>query len=284
MKVIRETAKAKINLDLRVCHRREDGYHDLDSLVVFTDLGDRLSFAEAGELTLTIKGPFAGNLSQEQDNLALRAARLLASSLKRSPDVHITLEKRLPVASGIGGGSADAAATLRGLVKFWDLPLTINDLNAFAPDLGADVTACLGSRPTIMTGIGDRVRPFDLPEPLPILLVNPGVPVETPAVFKQLQHMSGARSDAPWPSNVDTFLQNLGESVNDLETPAKLATPIIDEVLAAISGQAGLHLARMSGSGATCFGLFRDPETLDQAKQNLIDTHPDWWVAESVCQ
>lgn len=277
-------AKAKINLDLRVCRRREDGYHDLDSLVVFTDLGDRLSFAEAAGLTLTIEGPFAGVLSQEQDNLVLRAARLLASSVKKSPDVHITLEKQLPVASGIGGGSADAAATLRGLVKFWDLSLTINDLNAFALDLGADVSACLGSRPSIMTGIGDRLTPFDLPEPLPILLVNPGVPIATPAVFKQLQHMSGARSDAPRSSDVGAFLRNLGESVNDLEAPAKLAVPIIDEVLAAISGQAGLHLARMSGSGATCFALFRDPEALDQAKQNLIDTHPDWWVAKTACR
>ena len=154
--VIHETAWAKVNLDLRVCRRRDDGYHDLDSLVVFADFGDRLRFARAEDLTLQIEGPFAGDLEHVQDNLVLKAAQLLASAFGRLPDVHITLDKRLPIASGIGGGSADAAATLRGLVRLWDLPMTMGDLASLAPSLGADVKACLGSRPVKMTGIGDR--------------------------------------------------------------------------------------------------------------------------------
>lgn len=281
---IHETACAKINLDLRICQRREDGYHDLDSMVVFTDFGDRLSFSHDARLTFSIDGPFAKDLLHEPDNLVLKAARLLALSLGRSPDVHIVLNKRLPIASGIGGGSADAAAVLRGLVRLWNVPVTASDLALLAGDLGADVKVCLGSRPVRMTGIGDVLAPFDLPAPLPILLVNPGTPVATPAVFSGLRHMSGARV-AEWRAGKSGDFQSyLMENQNDLETPALHAAPIIGEVLTAIGEETGCRLARMSGSGATCFGLFDNPQHLDRAKRRLKADHPDWWILDTVCR
>jgi len=281
---VRETAKAKINLDLRVCGRRADGYHDLDSIVVFTDFGDQLCFTGADELALSIEGPFADALLQEQDNLILRAARRLASLCQRSPNVHVTLEKHLPVAAGIGGGSADAAAALRGLLRFWDLPMNIGDLNAIAVDLGADVPACLGSHAVLMTGIGDGLTPFDLPQPQLILLVNPGEPVETRAIFSNLDKMSGERPKAVATQTADALLGYLGNSVNDLEVPAKQVAPVIDKVLQALSQQTGCKLARMSGSGATCFGLFRDPQDLADAEKRLSEAYPGWWIVRSTCR
>lgn len=281
---LEETARAKINLDLRICHRREDGYHDLDSLVVFTDFGDQLRFNEADQLILSIEGPFADALFPEQDNLILRAAKLLASLCERSPNVHITLDKRLPLASGIGGGSADAAATLRGLVQFWGLPMTMAGLSTIAPDLGADVPVCLGSRPVLMTGIGDRLTPLDLPAPLPILLVNPGEPVATGVVFDDLSQMSGARPETFRCQDVDALMGYLAGSVNDLEAPARRVAPIIDNVLEALSEQIGCKLARMSGSGATCFGLFSNHQDLDDATKHLKENFPGWWVVQSICR
>ena len=279
-----ETAKAKVNLDLRVVRRRRDGYHDLDSLVVFPDFGDRLVFSPADDLALAIEGPFAASLAHEQDNLVLKAARDLARLLSRPPNVHITLEKHLPVASGIGGGSADAAATLRGLVRFWDLSMTLDDLTPLAASLGADVPVCLASRPAHMTGIGDRLTPFEPPDRLSMLLINPGTPVGTPAVFKQLDRMSGERISTVTAKTTDTLIATLQESANDLEAPARRLAPVVDEVLAALAGQDGCRLARLSGSGATCFGLFRDDRSLTNAASHLRAWHPDWWIAPCFCQ
>ncbi len=284
MTTIRETARAKINLDLRVCRRREDGYHDLDSLVAFTDLGDELIFKDAASLALAIEGPFAQDLVDEENNLVLEAVRRLAALLFRSPDVHITLIKRLPVASGIGGGSADAAAALRGMVRFWNLPMTAGDLLPHARDLGADVAVCLGSSAVRMTGIGTCLAPIGLPAPLSILLVNPGTPIETPGVFKRLGYMSGERTGGVPTDDASSFRQALQASTNDLETSARGIAPVINDVLSAIARQAGCDLARMSGSGATCFGLFRDSGSLDGAKDRLRADHPDWWIASSVCR
>ena len=282
METIRETAKAKVNLDLRVLKRRNDGYHDLDSLVVFADFGDHLAMTLADDLTLSIEGPFADALADEPGNLILKAARQLASFLGRSPDVRIILEKRLPVASGLGGGSADAAATLRALIRLWDLPMAIGDLTPLAQRLGADVPICLGSRPARMTGVGERLTPFDLPEPLPMLLVNPGTPIQTPAVFKTLGHMSGER--ATLPTSRTAFLETLKTSTNDLEAPAKRLAPAVGEVLTALACQPGCHLARLSGSGATCFGLFQDHRSLADAENRLRADHPGWWIAPCICK
>lgn len=284
MATTREIARAKINLDLRVCRRRDDGYHDLDSLVVFADFGDQLIFAPADELMLTIEGPFAAALAHEQDNFVLKAARRLASSIGRSPDVRIVLKKHLPVASGIGGGSADAAAALRGLIRFWDCSMAIGDLVPLAESLGADVPVCLGSRPTRMTGIGECLTPFDLPEPLSMLLINPGTPVATPAVFKDLDHMSGARMSMIPGGDAGSFQRLLQESTNDLEAPAKRVAPVIDEVLEALTGQPGCFLARLSGSGATCFGMYQDRQSVIDAENRVREDHPDWWIKPCICQ
>lgn len=279
-----ELAPAKINLDLRVCARRSDGYHELDSLVAFTAYGDRLDFAPAEELSLSITGPFAEALRDDPNNLVQTASTLLASFLDRTPNVHITLEKRLPIASGIGGGSADAAATLRGLLRFWQVPMSLRDLAPLARDLGADVPVCLAATSMRMQGIGDRLMPFELPEPLPILLVNPNLPVETPKVFRALERMSGERTTMPRSDDGAAFRAELCCSVNDLETPAKTLAPVIADVLDAISDQSACEVARMSGSGATCFGLFPDQRHLEGAAENLKAAHPDWWIVSTHCR
>ncbi len=281
--MILELAKAKVNLDLHVVRRREDGYHDLDSLVVFPDLGDGLVLEKADTLTLAIEGPFAQALGDESDNLVLEAARRLGEMVGRSPDVAITLTKRLPVSAGIGGGSADAAAALRGLVRLWDLPFSFGDLVPLAVTLGADVPVCLPSTPARMTGIGDRLAAFALPRPLPILLANPGQPVSTPAIFKALTDMTGKRRLAPEFRDEASFFDALHASENDLEAPARALLPEIAEVLSDIDLLPGCRLARMSGSGATCFGLFEDETSLGEAAAGLAAARPAWWVAPSVC-
>lgn len=267
-------ARAKINLCLHVIGQRTDGYHLLDSLVVFADVGDRISAAPAAGLGLTITGPEGAGLTAGADNLVLRAAR----SFGRAQGAAITLEKRLPVASGIGGGSADAAATLVALSRLWRVGLP--DAAAVLR-LGADVPVCLAGHPARMQGVGEAVSP--LPHPLPaahLLLVNPRVEVSTPAVFKAL-----ARKDnPPLPAELPR-LKSLPELAaflmmqrNDLEAPALAAQPVIGQVKAAIGAQTGCHLARMSGSGATCFGLFADPLTTAAAARALRAAHPGWWV------
>lgn len=269
-----ELARAKINLCLHVTGQRGDGYHLLDSLVVFADLGDRISVAPAEGLTLEIAGPEGAGLTAEADNLVLRAARAFGGAQGAA----ITLDKRLPVASGIGGGSADAAATLVALSRLWRVGLP--DAGAVL-GLGADVPVCLAGHPARMRGVGEVVTP--LPHALPsahLVLVNPRVQVSTPVVFKGL-----ARKDnPPLPADLPR-LKSLAELAaflmmqrNDLEAPALVAQPVIGRVKAALGGQPGCHLARMSGSGATCFGLFSDPLTAAAAARAIRDAHPDWWV------
>ena len=278
--IVRETAKAKINLDLRVCGRRDDGYHDLDSLVVFADLGDELILEPSDKFMLKLEGPFAGDLGHDQDNLIWKAAHKLTKSLGRQPHVAVTLVKNLPVSSGIGGGSADAAATMRGLVRLWDVPMTIGDLMPIGKALGADIAVCLGSRPARMTATGDCLVPIDLPEPLWMLLVNPGTALPTSDVFKALTTMSGERSS----DDALSFGDALRSSINDLEAPAIGIAPLVRRVLKAIANEADCQLARMSGSGATCFGLFRDSDALMRAASSLRSNHPEWWITTSTCR
>jgi 4-diphosphocytidyl-2-C-methyl-D-erythritol kinase len=279
MTPVDERAAAKINLDLWVVGRRADGYHELDSLVVFAPPCDRLRFQDDARLTLEVTGPFAAALAGEPDNLVLRAARVLAERAGRAPGARITLDKRIPVAAGLGGGSADAAATLRGLNRLWRLGLTAADLVPLAAGLGADVPVCLAARPTRMRGIGDRLEPLgDLPE-LALLLVNPRQPVATAAVFAGLENMAGPPPDlGPPPATRSRLLDWLRARPNHLEAPARRLLPALDHVLAALGRQPGCTLARMSGSGATCFGLFEDRDALARAAAALAAAHPDWWV------
>lgn len=262
---MRETAFAKINLALHVRARAPGGWHRIETLFAFAEDGDALSVAEGDELRLEIAGPFAGSLREEEDNLVLRAARALRERSGVGRGAALRLEKNLPVASGIGGGSADAAAALRLLDRWWGIGADEAALFEIARGLGADVPACLPSRTARGLGRGDELQPVELPglAGTPLLLVNPGVPVSTAAVFRA------------WDGVDRGPLGDFRDGRNDLESPARALAPEIGAVLEALSGAA---LARMSGSGATCFGLYPDEERRDAAGAAIRDAHPGWWV------
>jgi 4-diphosphocytidyl-2-C-methyl-D-erythritol kinase len=278
-----ETAPAKVNLTLRVIRRRDDGYHELESLVAFADFGDRLSLSPGGELTLTVRGPSATVAGDGADNLVLKAARALAA---RCPDIVLgafSLDKRLPVAAGLGGGSADAAAALRLIAQANDLARDDPHLYAAARATGADVPVCLDARARIMRGIGDLLSPpLSLP-PLPAVLVNPGVALPTKAVFAGWTPAAAQRG-ALDPAAVakltarDRLVHLLATQANDLEDPAIALTPVIADVLSELRGLPGCQLARMSGSGATCFGLFSSAVAARAAGKVLREKYQHWWV------
>ena len=271
-----EHAPAKINLALHVTGRRADGYHLLESLAVFTELGDRVSVAPAAEDSFSVTGPFAAHVPLDDGNLVIRARdalRALASAA--ATPVAISLDKNLPVASGIGGGSSDAAATMRALARLWGID---TDLAALGLRLGADVPMCLAARPLVARGIGEVLEEVTLP-PLPLVLVNPGVAVSTPDVFRALT----SRENPPLPPlpaapGVAAVAAWLHAARNDLEAPAKALAPLISDVLDRLSGSGALF-ARMSGSGATCFGLFDSSEAAARSADALRRDQPGWYVA-----
>jgi 4-diphosphocytidyl-2-C-methyl-D-erythritol kinase len=268
-----EAAPAKVNLFLHVVGRRADGYHLLDSLAVFPAVGDVLRAEPDGILSLTIGGAFGGVLRAEPDNLVLRAARALAVAAAIAPGARLHLEKNLPVASGIGGGSADAAAALRLLARLWRVPPAEP---ALAAALGADVPVCLGAQPARMGGIGEVLRPAPAMPACGMVLVNPGMAVATPAIFaaRRGDFSPPAALPAGWPDFAG-FAAALARLGNDLEAPARLLCPPIGEVLAALGALPGCALARMSGSGATCFGLFAHAAAAEAAAAALRRT--GWW-------
>ena len=278
MRQLKEQAPAKVNLDLRITGRRPDGYHELDSVVAFTAWADRLTFTPDRRLTLEPSGPFAAALADHRDNLVLRAARRLAEHAGCPPHVRIKLDKRIPVAAGLGGGSADAAATLRGLSRLWQLRLADADLLPLALELGADVPVCLRSGPARMRGIGEQIEPLELPV-LDLVLANPNHAVATAQVFAGLGPIAPAAGpDAAVPTDRPALLGWLRARGNDLEAPARRLAPVIREVLGALSAQPGCGLAGMSGSGATCFGVFDDPEAAARAAMAMRGARPLWWV------
>jgi 4-diphosphocytidyl-2-C-methyl-D-erythritol kinase len=280
--VITVLAPAKINLFLHVGERRDDDYHSLESLVVFAETADRLEFAPANAISLSVEGPFGRALAREKDNLVLKAARLVQSELGQSQaGARITLQKNLPVASGIGGGSADAAATLRGLDRLWELGTPEAVLLDLAARIGSDVPACLLSRPCWMEGRGERVKKLPALPQFPLVLVNPGVPVPTGPVFANLNARTGVGAILPPEhpvANLWDLLAYLADAGNDLEAPAAHLAPVIDDVLAALDREPGCALAQMSGSGATCFGLFHQEQFALGAAERIAQDHPDWWV------
>jgi 4-diphosphocytidyl-2-C-methyl-D-erythritol kinase len=273
-------APAKLNLFLHIVGRREDGFHLLDSLIAFVDIHDTLSLTAASELSLEIDGPFASQLPAKPDNLVLRAARGLARICGVDGGAHLKLTKRLPVASGIGGGSSDAAATIKGLIQLWDVQPDNQALQALAIELGADVPVCLNGQAAFIGGIGEQISKAG---PLPVcslVLVNPGVAISTPAVFR-VQAQSGFSK----PGRFDCAPENVGELVsilesrhNDLNQAAQRLCPEISQVLGALKASQGALMARMSGSGATCFALFADPSDATMATLDLVRRHPEWWV------
>jgi 4-diphosphocytidyl-2-C-methyl-D-erythritol kinase len=270
-----EAAPAKVNLYLHVVGRRDDGYHLLDSLAVFPDIGDELraSVSVTADLTLAIEGAFAGALAGEADNLVLRAARALAGTAGVRAAARLVLTKRLPVASGIGGGSADAAAALRVLARLWDVAVP----PGVPARLGADVPVCLAGRPARMTGIGEILDPVpDLPA-CGMVLVNPGVSVATPAIFRARAGDFSPMAEMPsgW-QDAAALVAWLGGLRNDLEPPARELCPPIGDVLAALRDTPRCLLARMSGSGATCYGLFGEISEAVRAAGLLAGR--GWWT------
>ena len=271
-------APAKVNLYLHVTGRRDDGYHLLDSLAVFAGVGDVLRFAPAKDISLAIDGPQGGDLQAEPDNIVLKAARRLAEAAGITSGAAIRLTKNLPVASGIGGGSADAAATLIGLCRLWSVAPA--GLPAIALTLGADVPVCLAGRAAQMAGVGEQLTPAAALPPAWLLLVNPRVGVATPAVFKARRgDVSPPMPLAEPPADAVALAAALARRHNDLTVPAVALAPVIGEVLAAIEALPDCLLARMSGSGATCFGLFADEAAARVAGAVLAAAHGDWWVA-----
>lgn len=269
-------APAKINLALHVCGRRDDGYHLLDSLVVFAGVGDRITVAAADTLTLTVTGPCAGGLAAEPDNLVLRAARFLAPGRGAA----ITLEKNLPVASGIGGGSSDAAATLLACAALWDMDASALPLAGVAAALGADVPVCLARMPALMRGIGEDVTAVENLPPLWMVLANPGQPLATKTVFNTLRGRFGKPLE-PLPPKADAagLLDYLERQRNDLTAPALELMPRIGVILNALASTPGCRLSRLSGSGATCFGLYDSESAAHSAAKALQIAHSGWWVA-----
>lgn len=266
-----EFAPAKVNLTLHVTGRRPDGLHLLDSLVVFPRIGDRLTARPADALSLAVEGPFAAGLASDEANLVLRAARMLAPGRGAA----LRLDKRLPVAAGIGGGSSDGAAALRLLSRQWRVALPPPDALLA---LGADLPVCLAARSARMTGVGEAVAPVDLPAGW-LVLCNPGVPLATGAVFAGLAGAAGAPMAAvPRLADLAALAGFVAAGRNDLEAPARALAPAIDAALAALAGAPGCLLARMSGSGATCYGLFAGEAAARQAAAGIAAGEPGWWV------
>ena len=273
-------APAKINLFLHVGDKRADGFHPLQSLAVFTDAGDGLVVKESRGLSLNLDGPFAASLQGEGDNLVLRAARALAEAAGIPADAQLALTKNLPIASGIGGGSADAAAALRQLSSHWRIDVGAARLSEIAKALGSDIPVCLAGLPSFMAGRGEILTPVESFPRLALLLVNPGVPVATRDIFANLTTRSGIEMKMPRGRFRDCsdLLRFLEITRNDLEAPARALQPKIGEVLAALASLPGALFTRMSGSGATCFALFPDEESCGRAAAQLVAGHPDWWV------
>jgi 4-diphosphocytidyl-2-C-methyl-D-erythritol kinase len=291
-------APAKVNLNLIVHGRRADGYHELSSLVMFAGVGDALSLDPARTTGLTLRGPFAAGLEADEGNLVLRAAARLLRHVPGLRTGHFTLTKRLPLASGIGGGSADAAAALRLLARLNGLPEDHPALAAAARETGADVPVCLGSRACMMRGIGEVLgEALALPR-LFALLVNPGVSVATAQVFEALQlrpgealrpmpHDSAEPAVGSWredgADDAHALIAALGSGHgNDLEAPARRIAPEIGAVLQALAAEDGCRLARMSGSGATCFGLFGSCSESASAARRIGRQWPGWWIKPTV--
>jgi 4-diphosphocytidyl-2-C-methyl-D-erythritol kinase len=278
----RELAPAKINLTLRVVGRRNDGYHDIESLVAFAGLADDLSLTPGSNLELVVRGPTAASVGAIADNLVLKAAHALADRVTGLTVGSFVLSKRLPVAAGLGGGSSDAAAALRLLARVNRLASDDERLMQAAQATGADVPVCLDPRPRVMGGIGDILSsPLEVP-PVPTVLANPGVMVATKDVFKSLRLRSTSISVGspvvPRAKAVSDFIGALASFSNDLEAPAIELAPVIADVLAALRSSPGCGLARMSGSGATCFGLFERARSAAVAAAKLRAEHPSWWV------
>lgn len=282
--LLAEAAPAKINLFLHITGRRDDGYHLLESLFIFGGVADQLQAEAAADLSLRVVGPFAPAIPATSENLVLRAARALhkAAPATGSRGARLTLHKNLPVAAGLGGGSADAAAALRLLSKLWQVDIGEGALHDLALELGADVPACLDSKAKLVSGIGEILHPLSPLPPLYLLLVNPGVSLSTARVFAERAQHCHEFTAPGMPDLAGVSAERLIESSascrNDLEVAACTLEPEIAGVIAELAQQPGCRISRMSGSGATCFGLFVAEEEAQDAAAHMAAAHPGWWL------
>lgn len=282
---VRVFAPAKINLTLKVGRPRADGLHPIESAVMFADIGDVVEAEAAEALTLRITGEFADDLSADENNLVLAAARALADAAGREAKASLSLEKTLPVASGIGGGSSDAAAALRALNALWDLNLPVSRLAEIARGLGADVPVCVGAETAFMTGTGESFRPFAA-TPFAAVLVNPIIPLPTANVYRQFDRMNlgselGASAPPLW-SNPEAALREIAALGNDLQPAARALLPELDEIAALMRADPRVLYAGLSGSGATMFALVQNRDYTADLAETWQRAHPDWWVADTV--
>ncbi|RTL55373.1 MAG: 4-(cytidine 5'-diphospho)-2-C-methyl-D-erythritol kinase [Bradyrhizobiaceae bacterium] len=288
MTLLTETARAKVNLTLRVLGRRPDGYHDLDSIVAFADCADRLTLEPGAELSLVTTGPRAGECGEGEDNLVIRVTRALGARVEGLGTGRFILDKHLPVAAGIGGGSADAAAALRLLARANGMAADDARLMDAAKATGSDIPVCIASHACVMGGVGEDLTPLSIPV-LPCVMVNPRVAVPTKDVFAGLHLLAGELRvgvaevleaitlPKPGASQEEWVLQLIG-GTNDLEAPALKIQPVIGEVLATLRDTEGVRLARMSGSGATCFAIYDTPAQAKAAGDSIARLQPGWWV------
>lgn len=277
-----EAARAKVNLTLHMKGKRRDGYHELESLVVFADVSDELVFTPASEDRLSLEGPFAGLVDGE--NLVLKAKRAFASWLGVTVSGDFLLKKNIPVAAGLGGGSSDAAATIRALLKAYDRAEDTKTFIRQSAAIGADVPVCLQDSAAWMCGLGERVTPVSGLTPLPALLVNPGIKLSTAAVFKTLnaKPLQAEEAEAPpsfpgWRNPREAAVW-LNEGRNDLEAPAIALEPAVKKVLDALRRLDDCMLSRLSGSGPTCFGIFLSQDAAAEAASEMRRSYPNWWV------
>lgn len=284
MPQILKHAPAKINLFLHITGRRKDGYHLLESLVVFVEYGDEIRVQDADELSLEITGEFAGELSAfpKENNLVWKAAVALQQASGINYSAKITLTKNLPIASGIGGGSADAAATIQALRELWNLDIPEKDLLEIALKLGSDVPVCLKGKPAIMRGIGDDVTEIELPDKPYMALVNPSIPLSTAEVFKDFARYYNPSHSAKPLDKADIDRAINGEYyVNDLEKAATARLPVISSIISSLKNTDGCKLVGMSGSGATCFALYNEKEMADKAAGELKKLYENAWCVST---
>lgn len=282
MELLKETAQAKVNLTLRVHGRRADGFHEIESLVVFAGVGDQLELSPGGDLALSTEGHFAEKLTD--NNLVLEAARMLCMHCPGIRSGQFRLEKRLPVAAGLGGGSADAAAALRLLQRINAGKISTDEMFAVARELGSDVPACFASRSSMMRGRGEQLSPLSRSPELPAVLVNPRIELGAGEVYTAIDADPVSETFKPSTSvsaqfaTIDDFVRFVRSTGNDLQPAAIKLAPAIDEVRSSITETEGCLAAQMSGSGPTCFGLYRTHDEARAAAQSLVRRHPDWWV------
>ena len=275
-KTIKVTAHAKVNLTLHVVGQRANGYHEMQSLVCLTEFGDQIHLTPAVNFSFQVIGPYAAGIPVDESNLVVQATKFMAKKHSKTLDCQIILEKNLPMASGIGGGSSDAAAVIRALSQYWSVPLPNTDeLMA----LGADIPVCLTTGLTLMEGAGEDVTQLSAAPNWGLVLVNPNVGVSTPAVFNALNSKHNPPMQNVAENCVD--ITWLGDQRNDLEPPAIAMAPEVVAVVDAISATLHCQMARMSGSGATCFGLFANTEHANAAAERLQGAHPNWWVVST---